>query len=85
MIGYPIGVFLKKRILSDQKIAGLVAFVYGFALEFLLYSILLNACYSWEELPIPVGCEQFLPALFASLPVGLIGIIIMIYIVNRQE
>lgn len=85
VIGYPIGLFLKKRILSDQKIAGLVSFVYGFTLEFLLYSTFLNICYSWEEMPIPVGCQQFLPAIFASLLIGVLGIAIMVYHVNRQN
>lgn len=85
-IGYPIGLLLKRRILDNLKLTILAALVGGVAMSLLLYNQLFLWCYNLEHMgPLSVSCASFLPLIYATIPIGILGTLVMVYYVARKR
>ena len=84
-IGFPLGMLLRKRILDNLTLLLLVALVGGFALDLIFYNQLITWCYSLEQMgPFSVSCTNFLGVILATIPIGVLGSIILIFLISRR-
>ena len=85
MIGYPIGLLLKRRFFEDERFSILIGAVYGVAMHLLIVYALFRWCDGLGDMPIPVNCTQFLPYIYFSITIGIIGSLSTIYYVTRGK
>jgi hypothetical protein len=85
-VGFPIGMILRRRILDNHTLLLLVALVSGVALDLILYYQLFTWCYSLEHMgPFSVSCSNFLNEIYATIPIGILGAISMIFLTKRKR
>ncbi len=84
-LGLPIGFLLKRRLLDNITLLFLVMLVSGVALDLIVYNQLFMWCYGLEQMgPISVSCSNFLPDILATIPIGVLGAILMIVYINKK-
>jgi hypothetical protein len=85
-IGFPTGALLKRRILDNLALLLLAAIVSCVALDLILYYQLLTWCYNLEHMgPISVSCSNFLPQIFATIPIGILGTLVVICFITKKR
>jgi hypothetical protein len=82
-VGLPIGLLLKRRLLDIITLLLLVALIGGVALDLIIYNQLVIWCYNLERWPLNVSCSNFLPDILATIPISIIGVVVMIVYITK--
>ncbi len=86
VFGVPIGMLLKRRTIDNIALLMIITLVIGSAFDLILYSRILTWCYDLENMgPISVSCSNFLTDIYATIPIGILGALIIIYLLNRRR